>query len=170
MTKPGDPTFAFHAIQINPMTMRPKSRGGLRLASSKPDDQLGVETRMNDHQSDMDTLRQGIRLARKICASNPLSNLVHNEVWPGEDVSSAVGSNELDFAISRRARTIYHSAGTCSMGAKETAVVGTRLRVNGVKGTRVADCTIMPALVSGNPNAPTMIIAVRAADTMLEDA
>ena len=82
-------------------------------------------------------------------------------------MNSSVGSNSLDNAIRKQARTIYHPAGTCKMGPNSSDVVDTQLRVNGVEGLRVADCSIMPALVSGNTNAPTMMIAERAADWVL---
>lgn len=91
-------------------------------------------------------------------------------IWPGPDISVAIGSNNLDDAIRKQARTAYHPAGTCRMGGDRGAVADVRLKVNGVDGVRVTDCSVMPQLVSGNTNAPTMMIADRGADFVLEDA
>ena len=94
--------------------------------------------------------------------------MVEDEIWPGNGVSSTVGSNTLDDRIREQARTIFHPAGTCRMGPQKNDVLDLDLRVNGVEGLRVVDCSIMPALVSGNTNAPTMMIAGKAAEKILE--
>lgn len=166
---PGEPPLAFHAIQVHPMTMRPQSRGRLGLSSRNPADAPAFEASTLANESDLDTLRRGIRLAREICAQPPLKNLLDGEVWPGPDVSTKAGSNNLDDAIREHARTIFHPAGTCRMGPTETSVVDPQLRVFGVQGLRIADCSVMPSLVSGNTNAPTMMIADRAADWIIKD-
>lgn len=166
---PGQPPLPFDAVQVHPMTMRPKSRGRVFLASGDPAAKPGFQARVLDAGEDIDTLRRGVRLAREIFATDPLADLVTEEVWPGPDVSSMVGSNRLDPAIRAHARTIFHPAGTCRMGPEPSAVVDTRLRVNGVEGLRVADCSVMPALTSGNTNAPTMMIAGRAVGWILQE-
>tara|TARA_B110000908_G_C10201651_1_gene425631 strand:- start:387 stop:737 length:351 start_codon:yes stop_codon:yes gene_type:complete len=112
-------------------------------------------------------LRRGVRLAQDIYAQPELKEIIGAEVWPGPDVSTQAGSNRLDDAIREHARTIFHPAGTCRMEPTPAAVVDLELRVNGIEGLRVADCSVMPALVSGNTNAPTMMIADRAADFIL---
>ena len=122
------------------------------------------------HEEDLDTLRRGVRLAREILNQAGLRELVAEEVWPGPGVSVAKGSNNLDDAIRAQARTIYHPSGTCRMGGDSGAVLDPWLRVRGVDGLRVADCSVMPALVSGNTGAPTMMIADRCADFILADA
>lgn len=164
---PGAPPLEFHAVQVHPMTMRPKSRGRLGLTSTDPADAPLFETRILSDPDDLDTLRRGVRLAREICEQSPLKEHLGDEVWPGAGVSSGIGSNSLDDAIRAQARTIFHPAGTCRMGPDEDAVVGLDLRVHGIEGLRVADCSVMPALVSGNTNAPTMMIADRAAEAIL---
>lgn len=164
---PGKPPLEFHAVQVHPMTMRPRSRGRLGLRSKDPTDAPQFETRMLSDPADLDTLRRGVRLAREICAQSPLKELIGDEVWPGADINTAIGSNNLDDAIRSQARTIFHPAGTCRMGPTETSVVDLDLRVWGIEGLRVADCSVMPALVSGNTNAPTMMIADRAANAIL---
>ena len=99
-----------------------------------------------------------------------MKDLVTEEIWPGNNVSSKIGSNTLDDSIRKQAKTIYHPTGTCKMGPQKEAVVDLDLRVNGVDGLRVADCSVMPALVSGNTNAPTMMIAGRAAEKILNSS
>lgn len=164
---PGKPPLEAHAVQIHPMTMRPKSRGRLGLRSKDPNDQPRFLANALDAVEDLDTLRRGVKLARDIMKQAPLRDIVGDEIWPGPDVSSTVGSNNLDDAIRKQARTIYHPAGTCRMGPGASAVVDLDLRVNGIEALRVADCSIMPSLVSGNTNAPTMMIADRAVDAIM---
>ena len=164
---PGEAPLGFHAMQIHPMTMRPKSRGRLGLRSKDPRDGPKFFAGVLASEEDMDTLRRGVRLARQIYDQPELRDILGEEVWPGSDINSAVGSNRLDDAIREHARTIFHPAGTCRMGPTPSAVVDLELRVHGIEGLRVADCSVMPALVSGNTNAPTMMIADRAADFIL---
>lgn len=166
---PGQPPLDFHAVQVHPMTMRPASRGRLGLGSRDPAAAPKFEAAALGREEDLDTLRRGVRLAREICNQPILRDILGDEVWPDPDVSTAVGSNSLDDAIRKQARTIFHPAGTCRMGPTEASVVDPELRVYGIEGLRVADCSVMPALVSGNTNAPTMMIADRAADWILRD-
>jgi choline dehydrogenase-like flavoprotein len=98
-----------------------------------------------------------------------IKEILDEEIWPGADIGSNIGSNTLDDAIRKHARTIYHPAGTCRMGPSVDAVVDLNLKVNGIEGLRVADCSVMPTLVSGNTNAPTMMIAHRAVSAILSD-
>ena len=166
---PGKPPLEFHAVQIHPMTMRPCSRGKLSLRSSNPDDAWLFHANVLDTETDMDTLRRGIRLAEKIFNQSPLKEMVGEAVWPDSSVNTSVGSNSFDQAIRSHARTIFHPAGTCRMGSDNDSVVDTKLRVRGIESLRVADCSVMPALVSGNTNAPTMMIADRCVDFILAD-
>lgn len=166
---PGQPPFCCHAVQIHPMTMRPASRGRLGLASRDPDAPPKFSADALGREEDLDTLRRGVRFARRIFDQPELRDILGEEIWPGTDVSSGVGSNALDNAIRKQARTIFHPAGTCRMGPTEASVLDPQLRVRGIAGLRVADCSVMPALISGNTNAPTMMIADRAADWVLKD-
>ena len=167
---PGTPPLEMHAVNINPMTMRPKSRGHLALRDANPTSELKFTANILADDSDMDTLRRGVRLARRIYQQATVRAELGDEIWPGRDVSSATGSNALDPAIRKQARTIFHPSGTCRMGPGPAAVVDPCLRVNGVAGLRVADCSIMPALTSGNTNAPAMMIGGRAVAFILADA
>lgn len=168
--RPGMPPLDFHALQIHPMTMRPKSRGRLGLRSSNPRDSLRFQAEALGHAEDLEVLRRGVRLARDILNQAEMRELVAEEVWPGPGISVAQGSNNLDDAIREQARTIYHPSGTCRMGGDSKAVLDPQLRVRGIDGLRVADCSVMPALVSGNTGAPTMMIADQCADFILADA
>ena len=164
---PGAPPLPFHAVQVHPMTMRPKSHGRLGLTSKDAASAPKFLSNALGHIDDLETLRRGVCLARRIFEQMGLKDKVGTEIWPGADIDSRVGSNNLDDAIREHARTIFHPAGTCRMGPMPSSVVDLELRVNGIEGLRVADCSIMPALVSGNTNAPTMMIADRAADFLL---
>jgi len=166
---PGQPPQACHAVQVHPMTMRPRSRSRLGLRSKNPNDPVRFDSTMLSHENDLDTLRRGIRLSREICNQSPLKALLGDEIWPGKGLNTATKSNELDDAIRAHARTIYHPAGTCRMGSDDRSVVDTTLRVRGVDNLRVADCSIMPALISGNTTAPTLMIADRCADFILKE-
>ncbi|MDB4223271.1 GMC family oxidoreductase N-terminal domain-containing protein [Granulosicoccus sp.] len=166
---PGQAPLDFHAVQVHPMTMRPVSRGSLYLQSSSSADSLTFNANALDSEHDMDTLRRGVRLAHDIFEQSPLRELAGETVWPSRDVCLAKGSNSLDNAIRRQARTIFHPAGTCRMGSDNQSVVDTELRVRGVDNLRVADCSVMPAITSGNTNAPTMMIADRCAELLLAE-
>ncbi len=167
---PGEGPLPCHSFHVHPMTMRPKSRGKLVLASTDPDAAPRFEANVLDTEADMDTLRRGVRLSQEICAQPELAEILGDPIWPPAGMNTGKGSNSFDDAIRSQARTIYHPSGTCRMGPDAKAVVDTELRVNGVEGLRVVDCSIMPALVSGNTNAPTMMIADRGADFILRDA
>jgi choline dehydrogenase len=109
----------------------------------------------------------GLKVARKIAASPALQSYIVDEYMPGKDVQS--DEELLEFARNTGV-TIFHPSGTCKMGSDPAAVVDERLRVHGVQGLRVVDCSIMPTLVSGNTHAPVVMIAEKAADMILEDA
>lgn len=164
---PGQPPLDFHAVQIHPMTMRPNSRGRLGLNSKDPLAPPKFSADALRATEDLDALQRGVRFAQEVFAQPELRDLVGEEIWPGPDVSTSVGSNNFDDAIRAQARTIYHPSGTCRMGPTEASVVDPQLRVYGVEGLRIADCSVMPSLVSGNTNAPTMMIADRASDWIL---
>jgi choline dehydrogenase len=111
----------------------------------------------------------GMRLARRLLASAPLAPYYDYEDFPGPGVQS---DDELIAAATQRAQTTFHPGCTCRMGpaTDPLAVVDDELRVHGLEGLRVVDASIMPTLVSGNTNAPTIMIAEKAADMILEDA
>ncbi|WP_299126731.1 GMC family oxidoreductase N-terminal domain-containing protein, partial [uncultured Alcanivorax sp.] len=152
---------------IHVCQLRPKSRGRIRLASSDPLAAPVIDPNYLSHPDDILVLREGVKLARKVFHSQSFSSAFGGDDEPASSVES---DDQIDADIRQRAETIYHPVGTCRMGSDEKAVVDIRLRVNGVLGLRVADASIMPLLISGNTNAPCMMIGERAAQFILEDA
>jgi choline dehydrogenase len=146
--------------------LRPESRGHIALASSDPLERPCVHANYLATAADRDFAVASIRYARKLAASEPLASLITAEVTPGPQVAS--DADILAFARQNGA-TIFHPAGTCRMGADDDAVVDPRLRVRGIDRLWVADCSVMPTLVSGNTNIPAMMIAEKAADMIAED-
>ena len=150
---------------IHVCQLRPKSRGRIRLASSDPLAAPVIDPNYLSHPDDILVLREGVKLARKVFHSQSFSSAFGGDDEPASSVES---DDQIDADIRQRAETIYHPVGTCRMGSDEKAVVDIRLRVNGVLGLRVADASIMPLLISGNTNAPCMMIGERAAQFILE--
>jgi len=106
-------------------------------------------------------LLEGVRVSREIIEATPFAPFRGSEVFPGEGVTTRL---ELEEVLRRKAETIYHPVGTCRMGNDARSVVDEQLRVRGVTGLRVVDASVMPRLIGGNTNAPTMMIAEKAAD------
>jgi len=119
---PGAQPLPFHAVQVHPMTMRPKSRGRLGLRSKDASDAPKFLSNALGHVDDLDALRRGVRLVRRIFEQMRLKHNVGEEIWPGKDIDSRVGSNNLDDAIREHVRTIFHPAVTCRMGPMPIAV------------------------------------------------
>jgi len=160
---PGD-GFTLHACAL-----RPRSRGRLLLQSSNPLDPLRIEPEyLTDSEGyDLKMLLEGVRLSREIFAQPAFDAYRGDELFPGEE---AVDETHLIQFIRDKAETIYHPVGTCRMGGSDDpqAVVDPELRVRGIAGLRVVDASVMPKLIGGNTNAPTMMIAERAADLMVK--
>ena len=146
--------------------LRPQSRGSIALASADPFDRPRIHANYLAAESDRRFAVDSIAFARKLAATSPLSDYIAAEVTPGPDVQS--DDDILQFARANGA-TIFHPAGTCRMGPDEDAVVDPHLRVRGADRLWVADCSIMPTLVSGNTSVPAMMIAEKAADLILQE-
>jgi choline dehydrogenase len=156
------PGFTLSVCQL-----RPESRGSVRVRSADP---LAAPAMQPNYLSTgLDRLYAvaGVRLARALASTSALRPYVAGEYRPGPDVKS--DDDLVEFARNYGA-TIFHPAGTCKMGSDAMAVVDERLRVRGVSGLRVVDCSVMPTLVSGNTHAPAVMIAEKAADLILQDA
>ena len=132
-----------------------------RLASGSALDKVRIHANYLSAPGDMDLMVECVRIARDIFRQPAFDTWRAEEIFPGQD---AVTDDDIRDFVRRKAETIYHPVGTCAMGAGEDAVVDNELRVHGLKGLRVVDASIMPTLVSGNTNAPTVMIAERAAD------
>ena len=109
-------------------------------------------------------MRDAVKIARKIMSQPALLQYSRGEVWPGPDVQT---DDEIDDFIAQAAGTVFHPVSTCRMGIDDEAVVDGGLRVNGVTGVRVVDASVMPTLIGGNTNAPTIMIAEKASDIIL---
>ena len=143
--------------------MQPRSRGALRLASPDPRAAPSIDPGFLTDPDDLERLARGFRLTRRILEAPALAPYRKKELWTaGVDSESAI--REL---LRERVDTIYHPVGTCRMGSDEGAIVDPALRVRGVDGLRVIDASVMPQVVSGNTNAPTIMIGEKGADLIL---
>ena len=162
----GGKVHDFSGMTLSVCQLRPKSRGSIALASADLFDRPRIHANYLAAESDRQFAVESIAFARKLAGTPPLSDYIDAEVAPGPNVQSA--DDILHFAQANGA-TIFHPAGTCRMGPDEDAVVDPRLRVRGADRLWVADCSIMPTLVSGNTNVPAMMIAEKAADLILQE-
>ena len=149
-----------------PNVNRPYSRGELRLRSSSERDPPLILPRLLEDHRDIEVLSRGCEIIRNIFANSPLSGHVREELVPGPHCQTP---EDWERYLRSDSITIFHPCGTCKMGNDETSVVDNRLRVHGIDGLRVIDASIMPHLVSGNINAPVIMIGERGADFVLED-
>ncbi|MFZ5558913.1 MAG: GMC family oxidoreductase [Pseudomonadota bacterium] len=147
--------------------LRPTSRGVVRIKSRDPKEPPSMQPNYLSTELDARCAVESIRFTRRLARAPALEPYIGDEYRPGE--ASASDGELLDFARQHGA-TIFHPSGTCKMGSDPMAVVDDRLRVHGVAGLRVVDCSIMPTLVSGNTNSPVVMIAEKASDMILEDA
>jgi choline dehydrogenase len=145
--------------------MRPHSRGTVRLAGDDPAVPPLIDPNMLGDRRDMDTMVAGLRLARRVGETGALSEWRAGEAIPGPDMDDDA---DLRRYVRQSASPFFHAAGTCRIGTDHLAVVDSRLRVHGVHGLRVADASVMPALVGANPNATVYAIAERASALLLE--
>ncbi|CCN70310.1 Polyethylene glycol dehydrogenase [Vibrio nigripulchritudo SFn118] len=164
--KPGEGAHPFSAFTSSVCQLRPYSRGYVQIKSRNPADHPEIQPNYLSDERDEKTVVDAIKVARKISAQPALAKHILEEFVPGSQYQT---DEELLEAARNFSQTIYHPTSTCKMGIDDMAVVDERLRVYGVKQLRVADASIMPEIVSGNTNAPTIMIAEKAADMILED-
>lgn len=159
-----------HGYGCHVCQLRPESRGFIRATSNNPSDLPMIEPNYLSAAEDRVTIRNGTRLVVKLMEQDALAPYRGKRVWPDESVDIA-DDDALDAAIRAVAETIYHPVGTCAMGpvSDPMSVVDDRLNVIGLKGLRVVDASIMPRLIGGNTNAPTIMIAEKAADMIKQD-
>jgi choline dehydrogenase-like flavoprotein len=156
---------AGHGISINPCDLRPRSRGTVRLASREPAEPIILNANYLSAPEDLATLVRGVRLARRILRAPSLARLVSHEILPARDAE--VPDHVIEDHVRRVAKTVYHPSGTCRRGTDDLAVVDPMLRVRGVPRLCITDISIMPSLLSGNTNAPAIMIGERCASFML---
>jgi choline dehydrogenase len=149
--------------QINAIMilLHPDSRGWMTLRSADPKDPPRIFLNILSEQSDIDALVRGLRVARKVFETPPLSDLLDAEIAPGKQVES---DEDLIKYLRAAAMVSHHPVGTCKMGHDDMAVVDPQLRLRGVEGLRVCDASIMPTVPGGNTNAPSIMVGEKAAD------
>jgi choline dehydrogenase len=153
-----------HGFMAHVCQLRPQSKGYISLKSSDPLAAPLIQPNYLEAEEDRRALREGTKMAREIFAQEAFDPYRGPELMPGAHVMK---DDQIDAWIRRTAETIYHPVGSAKMGTDNESVVDPQLRVYGVEGLRVVDASVMPALVSGNTNAPTIMIAEKAADMIL---
>lgn len=153
-----------HGYAVHTCVLRPKSIGELRV---KPGGDIEIDYNFLANEEDGRVLVEGVKLARRILAQPEFDSIRGAEMLPGPQVQT---DEQLMEHLREYAATVFHPVGTCKMGEDPQAVVDLRLRVHGLKGLRVVDASIMPTLISGNTNAPCIMLGERAAAMILEDS
>ncbi|WP_018690330.1 GMC family oxidoreductase [Ahrensia kielensis] len=165
---PGKGADKFSAFTMSVCQLRPESRGEIRLASNDARAYPKIIPNYLSTETDCRTIVAGVNIARSIARHAPLDNKISEEFRPHPDLDMNDYDATLDWTRNNTA-SIYHPTGTCKMGQGIDAVVDERLRVHGIRGLRVADCSIMPEIVSGNTNAPAIMIGEKASDMIIAD-
>ncbi|OQR32783.1 choline dehydrogenase [Pseudomonas sp. Bc-h] len=163
----GEPLHGFPAFTASVCDLRPQSRGTVEIRSALADAAPLIKPNYLSHEADLKVAADAIRLTRRIAAAPALASFEPVEYLPGVSLQT---DEELRQAASNIGTTIFHPVGTCKMGQGRDAVVDERLRVHGVIGLRVVDASIMPTITSGNTCSPTVMIAEKAAQMIIEDA
>ena len=154
-----------HGLSCHVCLLRPKSRGEVTLNSSDPNDDPKIDPKFLSHPDDMRALVEGYKKMMMILNEEPVSKYTSNHVERPIDLNN---DKDIEQAIREEADTVYHPVGTCKMGNDDMSVVDEKLKVYGIDGLRVVDASIMPTLIGGNTNAPTIMIGEKASDMILE--
>ncbi len=153
-----------HGYAISPVSLYPKARGTLRLASADMRDAPLIDPRLLSEEGEIDVLIRAFKIARRTFAAPAFEKYKGWEAIPGPDVQS---DDEIEAYIRANAYTVHHPGSTCRMGVDKDAVVDPDLRVHGIEGLRVADASVFPLVVGGNTNAPAVMVGERGADKIL---
>jgi choline dehydrogenase len=160
----GRQTMFGYGVTLHVCDLLPKSRGRISLGSNDPAAPPRIEANYLSHPDDIGVLLNGLKLARRVLEAPAMKKHIKAELLPGPQVQA---DEALIEDIRARAETIYHPVGSCRMGKDESSVVDPQARVRGVEGLRVVDASIMPSIIAGNTNAPTMMIAENVARMMI---
>jgi choline dehydrogenase len=163
----GEPMHRFPGCTLLALPCRPESRGWLRITSADPAQPPAMQPNYLATKADQDTIVAGLRVARRIFATDAMRRYCTEEFLPG---ASAASDEALLEHVRATAGTVFHQTSTCMMGPGPKAVVNDDLKVKGIQGLRVIDASIMPSVVSGNTNAAVIMIAEKGADMILRDA
>lgn len=155
-----------YGVSLHACLLRPKSRGCVTLYGNKASMHPKISLNMLADEDDQKDMIQAVKVIRAILSKPPLSKSNGAEIFPGINTQS---DEEILTFLKNKVNTIYHPVGTCKMGNDELAVVDNKLKVHGIDKLRVIDASIMPTLISGNTNSPTIMIAAKIADTILAE-
>jgi len=153
-----------NAFVMIPTLLYPQSRGEIRLTSADPTKRPAIDPRYFAEEADLRVLTEGVRMAQRMARSKALAHCRGKSLSPLVEAEDEATLHE---EIRRRCNTLFHPVGTCKMGNDRDAVVDAALRVRGIEGLRVADASVMPTIVGGNTNAPTIMIGEKASDLIL---
>ncbi|OEE82723.1 choline dehydrogenase [Enterovibrio norvegicus FF-162] len=157
-----------HGFQVHVGPNKPESRGYVRITSARPDDKPEIVFNYIDTEQDKQDWRDCIRLTREILAQDAIARFGDGEIQPGENVQS---DEDIDAWVKANVESAYHPSCTCKMGAETDpmAVLDAALRVRGIENLRVVDSSVFPTITNGNLNGPTIMVAERAADMILNN-
>ncbi len=157
---------ASHGVTFTSCLLRPKARGSVALRSADPADKPLVDSRFFGHPDDLRLTIASMRFARELLTTRPVADLIDHEMLPGGDAPTEA---DLQAFCGKTVKTNYHPVGTARMGpdGDPLAVLDAHLRVRGVDGLRVIDCSAMPMIPSGNTNAPALAMGARAASLIM---
>jgi choline dehydrogenase-like flavoprotein len=153
-------------ISCHTCLLRPKSRGEVTLNSADPFEDPKIDPKFLTHPEDVKDMVEGYKKMMKIMNKEPLSKYTSKHVYRPIDLDD---DKDIEKAIREESDTVYHPVGTCMMGGDEMSVVNNKLKVHKVDALRVIDASIMPTLVGGNTNAPTIMIGEKGADIIIKD-
>ena len=166
LDKFGEPLHRFPALTVSVCNLRPESRGTIHVTSPDPTTAPAIAPNYLSTEADREVAADSIRHARRLMGTRRMAGFAPQEHLPGADLTSQA---DLEHAAGNIGTTIFHPVGTTKMGSDPMAVVDARLRVHGLGGLRIADCGIMPTIVSGNTHAPATMIAEKAAEMIVQD-
>ena len=164
---PGAGVHSFSAFTASVCQLRPESRGHLEWVSNNPADYPKIYPNYLATETDRQTAVAGVKIARKIARQAPLASKIAEEFRPDATLAMDDYEGTLDW-IRSNTSSIYHPTGTCKMGDDKMAVVDDQLRIHGISKLRIADCSIMPEIISGNTNAPAIMIGEKLSQLLLE--
>ena len=165
--KPGLKMHAFSGITLSVCQLRPESRGRIAIRSPDPVAYPSIQPNYLGTERDRRTVVEGLKMTRRLVGTAALSKFVLREHLPGAEIRS---DEDLLEAARNISQTIYHPTSSCRMGKDEMAVVDPRFLVHGMAGLRVVDASAMPSITSGNTNAPTIMMAEKASDMILDES
>lgn len=150
-----------HRLATSPNLLHPRSRGWVKLRSNNPADLPRIHFNFYSERSDLDSMVEGVKMARDIYHSGPLAKIIEHDIKPDNDIRTDA---QIEEWIRNTTDVNQHPLGTCTMGSDDSCVVDPQLRVRGIEGLRVVDASVMPDEPGGNTNLPTIMIAEKAAD------